>query len=600
MIGLTFITPVSTQHIHIVGHCIDSVNRQTVECAHLIKVDTDGKGPGVIRNQLLSEVTTPYVSFLDADDWAEPDYAEKTLAAFQGRYIYTDWWQDDEVIQAPDCAWTGGTFHLVTTVVPTAWALEIDGFDGRLDGMEDTDFYLRLVTKGHCGTRLPLPLVHYRAGGGRAETIHKTGIVDRLQEEMRRRYGGLKVGCCGEITARLDKPVGDRQPGDVLAMALWHGNRSEMGRATGRHYPRISMPKTCYVDPRDILARPDMWQQIPETVEAPIPTPWALNKSVARRGLDALARQMGLVGDPRVDEPAKAKTPIAMQEPVEYRPDIAKVKRLAGKSARQNELYFVRPEKDYPSYCDFWRLVALGGFSICSETYASKNLNNTNMTFIFVTPEETLNCAGARARCIFWQFEYTGDYTKQKNRETVAEQWSSDPYHAQQVGARYVLLGSDARLNTAGANGDMPKWDIVTLSYLTDRRRNLYRFINRVFAPDYPGHGGESRNDQLSHSRVMLHVHQNDEPAIAPIKMALAAAYRLPVICEAVIEPGPYADKVLFSKYESIPSMTHLYLDGKIEMDYLPDALYRLLCVEHPFRQCVLDTLARQEVRVAA
>ena len=598
MSDLTLITPVAPHHLTILGKCIDSVRAQTVAVEHLTEVDVERLGPGVIRNRLLKQVVTPYVSFLDADDWLEPDFAERALRAFKDRYVYTDWMQDNELIQAPDCAWTGGTFHLVTAVVPTAWALEIDGFDGRLDGMEDTDFYLRLVTKGHCGTRLPLPLVHYRAGGGRAETIHRTGIVDRLQAEMRRRYGGYKVGCCGEITARTDKPVGDRQPGDVLAMALWHGNRSEMGRATGRHYPRMAKPKTCYVDPRDILARPDMWRQIPETEEVQKPVVQehpAPAQNARPRGLDALALQMGMINQ----EESKPKPAPVRTDHVTPTPDFAKVKRLAGKSARQNELYFVRSEKDYPSYADFWRLVDMGGFSICSETYAAKNLNNTNITFVFVTPEETLDCTGARARCIFWQFEYAGDYTNQKNRETIAEQWSSDPYHAEQTGARYVLMGSDSRLATYYQANRDPKWDIVTLSYLTDRRRNVYRFINRAFAPDYPGHNGDGRDDQLSHSRVMLHVHQHDIPAIAPIKMALAAAYRLPVICEAVYDPGPYQDRVLFSQYDSLPSMVGLYLDGKVEMDYLPDALYQLLCVEHPFKSCVLEALAQREVRGA-
>jgi hypothetical protein len=598
---LTFITPVASHHLPLLGRCVDSVKAQTAAVEHLIEVDVERRGPGVIRNRLLKQVVTEYVSFVDADDWIEPDFAEKTLAAVGQKYCYTDWWQDDEVIQAPECAWINKTFHLVTAVVPTAWVLAVGGFDETLDGMEDTDLWVKLATRGFCGKRLPLPLVHYRAKGGRAETIHTTGTVELLAAEMQRRYGGFRVGCCGNDVAETTQPVGDRQPGDVLAQAQWGGNRSVMGLVTGRHYPRTSRPKTCYVDPRDVDASPNLWRQITEVDTVTTQTQTEIQRRVVGdrpRGLDALGAR--LIPTPKLDEPKPRAVP-QLRGDVEVKPDIARVKRLAGKGRKtQNEVWFVRPEKDYPSYADFWRLVELSGYSTCSVTYAAKNLNNSTHTFIFVTPEETLDCTGATARCIFWQFEYAGDYTQQKNRETCSEQWSSDPYNAQVTGARYVLLGSHPGLKTGGNNGQGVKWDVVTLSYLTDRRRSVYRFIAAKFAPDYPGHDGAARDEQLRCSRLLLHVNQHDEPALAPIKLALAAAYQIPVIAEAVIDPGPYAERVLFCNYESVPNMVSLYLSGKLEADYLLSALYQLLCVEHPFRACVDEALAKQEARVAA
>jgi hypothetical protein len=606
MTSLTILTPVAPHHLPVLGKCIDSVRMQTVSVEHLTEVDTARLGPGVIRNRLLRQVVTPFVSFLDADDWIEPDFAEKTLAAVGNKYIYTDWYQDGEVVHAPDCAWTSKTFHLVTAVVPTAWVLAVEGFDENLVGMEDSDFYVKMVTRGYCGKRLPIPLVHYRANGGRADTIHTTGTVDKLQAIMAKRYGGLKVACCGNNEARTEKPVGERQPGDVLAQALWGGNRVERGRATGRHYPRTSYPHTCYIDLRDILLSPNLWRQIPDAESEEVaPEPAAQPESVttisgnSERGLDALASRMGLTAKPK--EAARAKQTIRPATPVEYKPDIAKVKRLASKGKlAQYDVYFVRPEKDYPSYADFWRLVELSGYSICSIAYASKHLNNSSYTFIFVTPEETLDCTNAAARTIFWQFEYTGDYTQQKNKETCSELWSSDPYNSSITDAKYVLLGSHPNLREGTHNCAAPKWDIVTLSYLTERRRNVFRFVKRTFATDYPGHSGAQRDEQLSCSRLMLHVNQHDAPALAPIKLALAAAYRLPVVAEAVNDPGQYADKVLFCSYDSLPYMVSLYLDGKFDAEYMDAALYQLLCVEHPFKQCVEMALAQQEVRVMA
>jgi hypothetical protein len=252
----------------------------------------------------------------------------------------------------------------------------------------------------------------------------------------------------------------------------------------------------------------------------------------------------------------------------------------------------VHPELDYPSYSDFWRLVELGGFSTCSLTYAHKNLNNASHTFIFVTPAGIPDCSNARARCIFWQFEYAGDYANQPNHLTCKEQWSSDPHHAACFGAKYVLLGGNPHLAPFFDSDRDPKWDIVTLSYLTDRRRSMYKQITGYnFAPDYPGHDTKERHEQLYNSRCLLHVHQHDEPAIAPIKMALAAAYRLPVVCEAVFDPGPYAEAILFATYDNLPKAVDAFLQGHTGKEDIGDILHHELCIEHTFEQEVRKAL---------
>lgn len=267
---LTVITPIAPHHAHLFNECAASVQAQTVDVEHLYMLDNIGQGPAAIRNLLLKQVNTTYVTFLDADDWLEPEFAEKTLSAVRpARYIYTDWYQDGKAIAAPECAWTNGTFHLVTAAVPTAWARAVGGFDESLRGMEDTDFYLKLVTRSFCGNRLAEPLVHYRKGGGRADGIHRSGEVRRLQEEMNRRYGGSRVTCCGGIDLNPDEPLGNQQQGDVLARALWGGNRVTMGMATGRHYPRTGNGKIEWVHPADVQAAPHMWQIVPEVDQEP-------------------------------------------------------------------------------------------------------------------------------------------------------------------------------------------------------------------------------------------------------------------------------------------------------------------------------------------
>jgi hypothetical protein len=81
-------------------------------------------------------------------------------------------------------------------------------------------------------------------------------------EKLSERYAG-KMACCGKTDKGDDAPMGQRQPGDVLAAALWGGNRKERGRATGRRYPRTGNGKQVWVAPADINASPSLWQAVP-------------------------------------------------------------------------------------------------------------------------------------------------------------------------------------------------------------------------------------------------------------------------------------------------------------------------------------------------
>lgn len=265
--SITFITPISPDHQQFLPACTASVREQTAPCQHLVMLDEDRRGPGFIRNRLLAQAETEYVSFLDADDLVEPDFAEKMLAAAHtGAYVYSDWWQDDHHVVAPERAWCARTFHLVTAVVPLQLARWVGGFDEDMAGLEDTDFFLKLISRDLCGRRVPYPLVHYRANGGRGDAVHRSGQVDALRMELSRRYGGKALACCGSDTVINEGPIGERQDGDVLAMARWMGNRTERGRATGRRYPRSGNHKRVWVDPRDVAASPSLWEPAPPEV----------------------------------------------------------------------------------------------------------------------------------------------------------------------------------------------------------------------------------------------------------------------------------------------------------------------------------------------
>ena len=273
MVQLTFITAVAPYHAHLIPIIRAQVDRQTVPCAHLIIADHERRGPGWARNAGLAQAATPFVTFLDADDLIAETWAAETLAAFEAgggrRYIYTDHVQDGKVVSAPKCAWVRGTWHVITALLPTAWARAVGGFDETLPAFEDTAFYLALVTSGFCGQRLARPLFEYGAGGQRSARYHGTPVYDAAMRYFSRNYGGRNVGsCCGDPQPGDLIAIGEHLEGDVMAEATWAGNRPQRGRATGRVY-RTGNWKRTWVDPADAAAQPELWQLVRDQGAAP-------------------------------------------------------------------------------------------------------------------------------------------------------------------------------------------------------------------------------------------------------------------------------------------------------------------------------------------
>lgn len=264
---LTICVPAAPYHKEAVNHAVASIQAQTIRCDYLVFEDHTMRGAGYARNQLLRRVNTEYVSFLDADDTLEPDFAEKCfliLGQITGnRYVYTNWYEGDQIKTAPSPCdlWTQQTYHLVTTVMRTADVRRIGGYDEQMPGAEDTDFGIRLKLSGVCGVHLNAPLLHYRTGGKRSIELRNSGREALMQQYMKERYGEYTMGCCGDTPVQT-KPDGEKHDGDVMAMALWAGNRQERGRVTGRIYPRASRPKIVYVDPLDVSASPNLWQKV--------------------------------------------------------------------------------------------------------------------------------------------------------------------------------------------------------------------------------------------------------------------------------------------------------------------------------------------------
>lgn len=310
---LTVITAVAPYHLAVVEEAAASVRAQTVKTDHIIIIDHERRGAGWGRNAGLARVTTPFCTFLDADDILEPTFAERMLTAYDGaHYIYCDHYQDAEHVRTSDEAWTRGSWHVVTTLLPTAWVKHVGGFDETLIGGEDSDLYWKLRYFGMCGKRLPEPLMHYRGGGQRSKAFFGSPQFHEFQNLLETRYGGYRMSCCGENASAINVQAS----GAILVQALWAGNRQMRGAVTGTLYPRAGNGALMWVDARDVAYAPHLWQQVVETPKPP-----------SRVELNDFQRMTAdLLGIPTPRPPKPTAIPNASEEPV--RPNITRVMEL--------------------------------------------------------------------------------------------------------------------------------------------------------------------------------------------------------------------------------------------------------------------------------
>jgi len=238
---------------------VQSVQVQTVPCELLVMKDEERKGPGATRNRLLAQVKTPFLVFLDDDDYIDARYVEKTLIqanATRGYYVYTDWYEyppsGPRRRAAPDCCqWFDGTWHTITALLPTRWARSVGGFNEKLPALEDTDFWLKIRAYGGCSVRLAEPLMHYTSSpDGRSHNAVRAGIVEKIKRELADKYRGITMPCCTGTVAQ--PPAGDRQPDDVLVTPVFGGRMRRIGRVTGRMYPYSGPGDYVWVSPRDV------------------------------------------------------------------------------------------------------------------------------------------------------------------------------------------------------------------------------------------------------------------------------------------------------------------------------------------------------------
>jgi len=271
---ITIVIPVAPYHLATAEEAVASCAAQTLPVQVITVVDHERRGAGYARNRGLAQVVTPFLTFLDADDILEPTFAEHMLRAYDGaHYVYCDHYQDGERVRSPEQAWVNGSWHVVTTLLPTAWVKHVGGFDETLIGGEDTDLFWKLRQFGMCGKRLAEPLMHYRKGGRRSQEFFQSEQFKQFQALLVERYGG-RMSCCGENETG-NPAINEQTDGAILVQALWGGNRQQRGAVTGTLYPRAGNGALMWVDARDVAHSPHLWQQVVETPKPPSAEQWS-------------------------------------------------------------------------------------------------------------------------------------------------------------------------------------------------------------------------------------------------------------------------------------------------------------------------------------
>jgi glycosyltransferase involved in cell wall biosynthesis len=155
------------------------------------------------RNAGIRAARGRYILPLDADDWIDPAYIEKTVPAAEANpdvgIVYTDVMLFGTVSgrwALPPYAFPG---ILIGNMIPSAalfrredWEA-VNGYNLNMEGMEDYDFWLSLIERGRQVVRIPEPLLHYRRRPDSQGARHTRQAIIRIYARLMRNHQRLYV-----------------------------------------------------------------------------------------------------------------------------------------------------------------------------------------------------------------------------------------------------------------------------------------------------------------------------------------------------------------------------------------------------------------------
>jgi hypothetical protein len=249
-----------------------------------------------------------------------------------------------------------------------------------------------------------------------------------------------------------------------------------------------------------------------------------------------------------------------------------------------SNVIFVQPRHNYGTYQDYFRLVELSGYRWLYEDEIDLSSTNTYiLTWFGVQSAFSLD---TKARLICWNLEWANVPVFPN-----VEYWTPDAWFALKNGWKYVPVGSHKALYCDDYRTHLQIYDVALQMYRDPLRRahmiHRFRDAGLKIAPDG---WQEVRHRSLMQSRCMVHIHQlEDNQTISPLRFALAAAYRLPVISESLTNVGILRDCVVESPYHDMPEAIIEWLkpNRSAELQRKADALYTRLVEQYSFRTVV-------------
>ena len=267
-----------------------------------------------------------------------------------------------------------------------------------------------------------------------------------------------------------------------------------------------------------------------------------------------------------------------------------------------NDIIFAKPRHEYASYTDLYRLIELSGFPTCFIDEIDDASVNTYILTILNGEVRDGGYLGSRARILLWDLEWhlsTDGYFRQPFAAPPGvEILAADKWYAEQIGARYVPMGSHPGLRET-VTDHSKQYDVAYIGYINGvarRERIRQQLVERGVRVSPPTAWGTERDWLLNDSIAYLHVHQWDNvPTIAPLRMVVAAAYGLPVITETVADYGYFSDCCYGLDYadlaENVEAWTHNIYAPRVEflrsLERQGKHLYEKLCRDLTFRKSI-------------
>lgn len=266
-------------------------------------------------------------------------------------------------------------------------------------------------------------------------------------------------------------------------------------------------------------------------------------------------------------------------------------------------IVFVKTRHEYDSYRDFWKLVELSGFDTCfteqmdlsaDVIYITTPINGDFRPHI--KHARSILSGPQQARVVWWNLERP-DSDGSPHISTIVDElleycdaiWVSDRYYASlDSRMQYVVLGSHEKL-CISTEKIPTEYDYTHQSYAWGRRDAIYVPLRRHGLKEGPNSWFEERDKVLRSSKLMLNVHQTPMPIGEPLRFAVTAAYRMPMVSEKMNDPYPlvaghdYVDV----HFDRLVDVIRLETNGHLNLPWIGNNLYNRLCVEWPFRRGV-------------